>query len=97
MKITFRESGGFAGLVRGCEVDVSSLPKAAASALDALLASGRLPSGASRGGRDLTSYEIAVETAKGMRKVSLDEMNAPASVRPLLDFLKGRSGPRPLA
>ena len=58
LKITFRESGGFAGLVRGCELDSSSLPPAAAAALDVLLAGAKAPSRASRGARDLVTYEI---------------------------------------
>ena len=96
LKITFRESGGFAGLVRGCELDSSSLPPAAAAALDALLAGAQAPSRASRGARDLVTYEITVGAGKGARTVALGETNVPEAVRPLIAHLCSRSGPRPL-
>ncbi len=34
MKVTFQQSGGFAGLIRGCILDTDSLPPGDAEALD---------------------------------------------------------------
>ncbi len=100
MKITFRQSGGYAGLIMGCEIDTASMKQTDAELLQSLVErSGilelqekerRAPKG-----RDLLHYEIHVETGKDVYEISFDDMSIPDNVIPLLEYLKERSGPLP--
>ena len=63
MKVRFRQSGGFAGLVRGAELDTAALAGPEAAELERLVAAARLASTkrtATRGA-DRQQYEIVVE------------------------------------
>jgi len=92
MRIRFRQSGGFAGLVRGCEVDASNLPADARAALDALLARG-VPSAAA-GGADRLQYELAVTRDDGTKaSFEFGESVVTDAIRPLVSWLSGRSRP----
>lgn len=98
MKIKFRKSGGYAGLISGCEIDTNSLPPDQAQELDSLVKrSGILSAGSARSeaGRDLGNYHITVTTDEGTHQVSFDDMTAPESARALLEYLMEHSGPRP--
>ncbi len=99
MKVVFRQSGGFAGLIRGVELDTDDLPPEKAAELYSLVQQSDLQS--TRGGsesrwRDLQTYEISVETGEGVYEVAFDDSNIPAGVAPLLAFLKKCSEPWPL-
>jgi hypothetical protein len=99
MKITFRQSGGYAGLIRGCEIDTHTLPADEAAAIESLVnSSGVLTakSAHSRVGRDLFSYSITIESREGQQQLEFDDSTIPVSAGPLLDFLRMRAGPRPL-
>lgn len=97
MKLTFRQSGGFAGLSLGCEIDDAELPPAEAARLRRLVKRGRLADvAAPAGARDLTTYEITIETPAGVRRATFHDLAVPERVQPLLDFLQRRAGPRPL-
>ena len=96
MKIRFRQSGGFAGLVRGAELDTAALSGPEAAELERLVAAMRLPSTkrtAARGA-DRQHYEIVVER-EGAPKVEArfgddalsDELAA------LVAFLRARARP----
>jgi Emfourin len=101
MKIVYRQSGGFAGLYRGCELDVGELPAAEAAEVERLLARGRggsetPPPPSPSGARDLTSHEVRIEGDAGETLVSFDDAGVPAGAEALLRYLQKRSGPRPL-
>ena len=102
MKIVYRQSGGFAGLYRGCELDVAELPAAEAAEVERLLARGRAggnAAGASPsppGARDLMSHEVRIEGDDGETMVSFDDAGVPAGAEALIRYLQKRSGPRPL-
>ena len=102
MKIVYRQSGGFAGLYRGCELDVGELPAAEAAEVERLLALGRAGDGAAAatpapsGARDLRSHEVRIEGDDGETLVSFDDAGVPAGAEGLLRYLQKRSGPRPL-
>ena len=99
MKVTFRQSGGFAGLSRGCELDTAELPAAEAAKLEAMVAASgldRRPPATPPGARDLTNYEIRVETPAGATVAAFDDLNAPPEAADLLAYLRRSSGPRPL-
>ncbi len=98
MKIRFRQTGGFGGLVLGCDLDTSALPPAEAQELTRLVKQANLEkiqTRRSEKGRDLQIYEIAVENEIAA-KASFDDMSMPANIRPLLDFLRQRVRAVPL-
>lgn len=98
MKIRFRQTGGFGGLVLGCDLETSALPPAEAQELTRLVKQADLEKIHTRRnekGRDLQIYEIAVEN-EITAKASFDDMSMPANIRPLLDFLRQRARAVPL-
>jgi hypothetical protein len=99
MKIRFRQTGGFGGLVLGCDLDTSTLPSAEAQDLTRLIKQANLEKiGAkpSQKARDLQNYEIAVASNEITAKVSLDDMSVEANLEPLLQFLRRRARAIPL-
>jgi hypothetical protein len=98
MKIRFRQTGGFGGLVLGCDLETSALPPAEAQELARLVKQANLEkiqTRRSEKGRDLQIYEIDVEN-EITAKASFDDMSMPANTRPLLDFLRQRARAVPL-
>jgi hypothetical protein len=100
MKISYREAGGFAGLNRGADLDLESLPPAEAGQLRKLVERARLGGVATRGpsaARDLVGYEIAVESDDGRTVVArFDDASVPESATALLEALQKRARPIPL-
>jgi hypothetical protein len=99
MKIRFRQTGGFGGLVLGCDLDTSSLPSAEAQDLARLIRQAHLEkidARPSEKARDLQNYEIAVESDEITAKASFDDMSVDADVEPLLEFLRQRARAVPL-
>ena len=97
MRVTFLQSGGVVGAVRGCELDSSSLPPDDARELEALvLSSGITVSGEylSPEGRDLRLYEIRVENGTDIVAVTFDDGTLPEQARPLVSFLRRNAKPR---
>lgn len=99
MKIRFRQSGGYAGLIRGCEVDIESLSPEALKALESLAEKSKI-----RGmedyrnprARDLRIYEIEVEIGKEIKRITFDEMSIPDDLKNLFELLKRKAKPQPL-
>lgn len=99
MKVRFRQSGGFAGLIKGCEFDTKVLARKEAAALASLIEQSGihgLKSSQTPNACDLTCYEIAVETEKGSEQVSFDDMTLPETLRPLVEYLQQRAKVQPL-
>jgi len=99
MKVRFRQTGGFGGLVLGCDLDTSTLPPAEAQDLTRLIKQANLEkirAKPSQKARDLQNYEIAVESNEINAKVSLDDMSVEANLEPLLQFLRRRARAIPL-
>jgi len=100
MKISYRQAGGFAGLNRGADLDLDSLPPAEAGRLRKLVERARLGGGATRGpsaARDLVGYEIAIESDDGRTVVTrFDDASMPESATALLEALQKRARPIPL-
>ena len=98
MKVRFRQTGGFGGLVLGCDLDTSTLPPAEARELARLIKQANLEKTQARRSdkaRDLQQYEIAVDNEITAR-ASFDDMSVEANVEPLLDFLRERARAVPL-
>jgi hypothetical protein len=99
MKIRFRQTGGFGGLVLGCDLDTSTLPPAEAQDLTRLIKQSNLEkihAKPSQRARDLQNYEIAVESDEITAMVSLDDMSVDTNLEPLLEFLRRRARAIPL-
>ena len=92
--VRFRQSGGFAGLVRGAEIDGGELTGAERRALERADSA----SSAGHGGaaRDTFVYELELDTDEGVRRLTFDESGAPAALEPLLQRLSARAKPVPL-
>jgi hypothetical protein len=106
-KIRFRQTGGFAGLVRGSELTPESLDAKTRARLERLLAkSGLAAGGAARASSDsvgtrdpasdLIQYELDIETSAGTEHFVFDDSDLPEKVAPLVEFLQERAGPMPL-
>ena len=90
-KLRFRVSGGFAGVVRGTEVEGSALSASERTALVRLLTSP--PVARASGARDLSTYEWDVDTDDGPRRAEIDEMNVPDALADLVSKLARQSRP----
>ncbi len=94
MKVSFRQSGGFAPIFTGVQFDTSENPGPEATELENLInKSGILNMSDARvkGARDVYYYTFDIETPKGKHSLTLDQLSIPPAVQPLLDFLKARS------
>jgi hypothetical protein len=99
MKVCFVQSGGFAGNIKGCEVNTADLEATDAEQLkrlvleSGLVKSHRFVSGEAR---DARQYEITIEDERRDISVTFDDQNVPAAARTLLGFLQQRATPRKL-
>lgn len=97
MKVTFVQSGGVAGLVKGCDLDTATLPKEAGEELERLARASNLPKSGqylSDTARDLFTYEITLDDGKAKTAVVLDDSTVPATAKPLVAFVKKHAKPR---
>lgn len=93
-RVRFRQSGGFAGLVRGSEVAGDQLSTAHRRALERHVKAARRTSPAGdSGARDLVVYELEVETDAGEVRLEFDEAGAPEDLAALVDDLASRARP----
>jgi hypothetical protein len=94
MKVSFRQSGGFGGLILGCELDTEKLPPAEAEEILRLMRESALDNIGTKSsvkGADLMTYEIMVADKGRTTKAAFDDMTMPANVRALVDFLSRRA------
>jgi hypothetical protein len=99
MKVSFRQSGGFAGLIRGIDLDTSKMDADQAAELEGLVtASGIVGNSKARthAGRDLLQYEITIVQGKKVSKLSCDDHTIPEAAQPLLTYLRPQARPMPL-
>lgn len=98
MKVSFRQSGGFAGLAKGCDLDTQEMPAHEAAALESLVEQSRLPDSMNEHApqaRDIVHYLITIDTSGHTRRVAVDDRAVPDSARPLLRFLQQCAKPQP--
>lgn len=96
MKVRFRQSGGFAGLVRGCELSAADLTADEAQELARLVQAAGLdrvaPSPAR--GADRQGYEIAVEGGNvPAADVQFTDADLTDEISALVAFLRARARP----
>jgi hypothetical protein len=99
VKVRFQQTGGFAGLSRGCELDSGELPRADAAELERLIGAARLDAvrpGRSRGA-DRQQYDLVVERAGAPPlELRFDDGALSDELARLVAFLRARSRPMPL-
>jgi hypothetical protein len=99
MRITFMQSGGFAGGIRGCRIDVAGLADAERQELEGLVDSCGIVDSFERfsaTGRDLRQYDLAIERDAAPLRLSCDERSLPDAARRLVAFLSARATPQPV-
>jgi hypothetical protein len=99
MKITFRQSGGFMGLVRGCTVDTTALAADEKIRVEGLVTASTLAASFTRqtdDGRDRWQYEITIEYDAVHVHVVCDDVHLPEPARPLVAYLVSCAKPVPL-
>lgn len=98
MRITFMQSGGFAGILKGCTIEAADLAHDERRELESLVAASGLSESFeqfSSTGRDLRQYEIVIEQDARKQRILCDDRSVPESARPLLAFLVARARPQP--
>jgi hypothetical protein len=96
MLITFTQSGGFVGVVRGCRIDSTDLEDDDRETLERLVtAAGWTESWqAFSSGRDRWQYDIRIDREAGAVHVVCDDSCVPAAARPLVTYLKENARPQ---
>jgi hypothetical protein len=98
MTITFRQSGGLMGLIRGCTIDTATLATAERSRVEALVEASTLTASVSLQSptaRDRRQYEITIERTEASVHVVCDDACLPEPARPLVAYLVGCAKPVP--
>lgn len=96
MKLRFRQSGGFAGLVRGCEMAAAALTPELRKLLDQALAQPAAHAAPASGSADITQYSLSVDSPGAERELRFDDTTLPPALAPLLAHLTEASKPLPL-
>ncbi|MFN9369549.1 MAG: protealysin inhibitor emfourin [Planctomycetia bacterium] len=100
MRITFTQSGGFAGLVRHVHLDAATLDAAERREVERLVAARGLTESWERfagAARDLKQYEIVIDSDAATRRICCDDRCLPEPARPLVQYLAARTRPGPPA
>jgi len=99
MKVSFRQSGGFAGLVKGVDLDSSKMAADQGKQLEKLASASGIQGNTSvrtQAARDQFQYDIRIEQNNTVSQLSFDDHTVPAAVQPLLAYLKPQAKPMPL-
>ena len=95
MRVSFTQSGGFAGLVSSCRIDTTVLEVSERETVERLVLAAGITESCecvSQTARDTRTYEIVIERETQIRVV-FDELSLPDAARPLITYLKGRARP----
>jgi len=96
MQVSFRQSGGATGFLRGVDLDTSVLESAVADRLERLVVASGIHGQIERFSpkeRDLRQYEIVIRNEGRVASLSCDDRTVPKNARPLLRFLDAHAGP----
>jgi hypothetical protein len=93
MKISYRRTGGFAGMVMSFDIDTEALPVEQAEEIQDLVSAAdffslppTIPSAAP--GADRFQYKLTVESEAGQHTVDVGEAGVPEDLWPLLDKIR---------
>lgn len=96
LRITYRRSGGFAGIDLAADTHAHELPEDQAALATQLLASSQPPADADApqsGPPDQFSYQLHLDDGTRRETYHWSESKVPDAVRPLLKTLNGRAAP----
>ena len=96
MQVTFRQSGGTSGFVRGVDMDTARLDPATAGRLEELVRTSGIEGETARvsdRGRDFRQYEIVIHGDGQKASLVCDDATLPKKARPLIRFLDAHAGP----
>ena len=96
MQVSFRQSGGASGFVRGVDLDTARLDPATAGRLEKLVQTSGIEGDIERfseAARDLRQYEIIIRKEGRVASLVCDDDTLPKSARPLIRFLDAKAGP----
>jgi len=100
VRLRFRQSGGFAGLIRGQEIAAADSSPEELQRLEHVLKESGLAERANVGGArtppksaDLIQYDLEIETNAGTRHVVLTDDDVDDRTEPLIRFLQKGSKP----
>jgi len=94
LKIRYVQSGGFAGLTRGCAIDAAALAPSAAATMKRLVKAtplAELRTKKTEGADNLLHHDFSIETDAGTHNLSFDDLTLPKALKPLVAFLARRS------
>lgn len=96
MRISFTQSGCFAGNVRGCRIDTGDLDDDERTHVEHLVEAAGWTESWERfsSGRDRWQYEISIERGRAAIRVVCDDSCVPEPAWPLVSYLKDRATPR---
>ena len=97
MLITFLQSGGFTGAIRGVRLDPASLPADERTELERLVATCGLEGDCERfsgAGRDRRQYDLAIERDGRTHRLSCSDDCVPEAARPRVDVCRFRDQQR---
>lgn len=94
MRVSFRQSGGFAPIFVGTQIDTDAEQGPESTELEKLVMDSgimKLSDAKVKGARDVYFYTFDIHVGELKHSVTLDQLSVPPSVQPLLEFLKARS------
>jgi hypothetical protein len=97
MRITFVQSGGFVGTIKGCRIDTAALEPAERARVESLVATSGITASfteRSAAARDVKQYQIAIEQDAAILRVECDDRCVPEAARPLVGFLAAKATPQ---
>jgi hypothetical protein len=92
MRLTYRKSGGVAGLLQGAELDSTTLPPQEAQQLKGLLAAYAKTGPVhltTPGARDLFLHDLTIDTPAGPVRFLFDDGRIPPEAKALIRHLEG--------
>jgi len=96
MQVSFRQSGGATGFVRGVDLDTECLDATTAGRLEQLVKTSGIAGETERvsePARDLRQYEVVIREGGQVASLLCDDATLPKKARPLIRFLDAHAGP----
>lgn len=97
MRITFVQSGGFVGAIKGCRIDTAALDPGERAQIESLVTASGITASFTRlseGARDVRQYRIAIERDAAVLRMTCDDRCMPEAARPLVGFLATKAVPQ---
>lgn len=94
MKIKFRQTGGFAGLVKSAEIDTEQLPDNESGMVQSWIEHANFWSMSAPSGRSLPDqeqYSLTIETDGQSRTMRMGRSAVPTELKPLVEFVASRA------